>query len=96
MFNFISKMLIKKKEIKVHTVEILDMPIGFALKAETNRKLKNFEQSIEYINKAIDLEQNNDMYWVTKALIYKDTKNYKEALLYIDNAINLNNSVLMT
>ena len=96
MLNFIFKKFSKEKKVKVHTVEIPDVPVGYALQAETNRKLKNFEQAMDYINKAIDIEQNNDMYWITKALIYRDIKNYGKAIETINKAIEINDSVQIT
>ena len=96
MLNFIRKIFSKKETTKVHVIEIPELPVGYALKAETNRKLKKFDIALDNINKAIDIEPNNGMYWITKALIYRDIKDYNKALESINKAIDINPSVQST
>lgn len=64
-----------------------------ALEAETKRRLGHFDDALCLINQAIEAEKNNDMYYVTKSLIFYDKKQYTQALQEIKKAIKINNKV---
>lgn len=70
--------------------------IFYALDGETERRLGKFESSIANMTKAIELEPQNDMFYITRALSYKSLENYTAALNDINKAIELNNKVEQT
>lgn len=69
-----------------------DISVCYALNAETYRKLGKYRQALKDISKAIKCDPENDMYYYTQALIYKDLKNKKAFECSIKRAIFLNPS----
>lgn len=91
MFKFFLKIF--NKNNNYNNFVINNKAVITALEAETQRRLKNFEQALILINEAIEQEPKNDMYYVTKSLIFFDTNQYKSALNEINKAIKINNKV---
>lgn len=93
MYNFIKKYLSKKKT-ENNSIEECGVPaIIYALEAETEKNLCNYKNALSLITKAIEKEPNNDMYYITQALIFKAMKNYYLAIESVNKAIELNGSV---
>jgi len=71
-------------------------PSEFALEAELERKAGNCEVALAAINKALKSEKDNDMFYITRALIYKAQNDFKSALADIEKALRLNPNVEKT
>lgn len=96
MMNLIKKLLNIKSYDAVNTCGIKEedkTAIFYALDGETERKTGEFEKSVQSMSKAIELEPDNDMFYITRALSYKELKNYQAALKDVEKAIELNNKV---
>lgn len=91
MLKFIQKIF--NKNFKYNNFIINNNAVIIALEAETKRRLKCFDEALSLINKAIEIESNNDMYYVTKSLIFYDTNKFDESLKEINKAIKINNKV---
>ena len=94
MFKFIQNLFNKSVEQPSSKKEKL--AIQYALEAETERKLGNLEVALSCIKTAIEKEGNNDMFYITQALIYKDKNDFDSALISINKALELNDKVQMT
>lgn len=94
MFKFIQNLF--NKSLEQSTAQKEKLSIQYALEAETERKLGNLDVALSCIEKAIDKEANNDMFYITQALIYKDKNDFDRALISINKAIELNDKVIMT
>ncbi len=82
------------KNKKYENFVINNQAVIIALDAETNRRKGNLKDAMDLINRAIQLEPDNDMYYVTKSLIFFDSGEIKDALSEINKALKLNNKVL--
>ena len=82
------------KNKKYENFVINNQAVIIALDAETNRRKSNLKDAMDLINRAIQLEPDNDMYYVTKSLIFFDSGEIKDALSEINKALKLNNKVL--
>lgn len=81
------------KNRKYNSFVINNNAVIIALEAETKRRLGNLDEALKLINQAIEAEKNNDMYYVTKSLIFYDKKQFTQALREIKKAIKINNKV---
>lgn len=81
------------KNRKYNSFVINNKAVIIALEAETKRRLGNLDEALKLINQALDAEKNNDMYYVTKSLIFYDKKQYTQALQEIKKAIKINKKV---
>ncbi len=95
MWDFFKNIFQKEKMVSlVSNNEIGNKTaIFYALDGETDRQSGNFKQAIENMTKAIELEPDNDMYYVTRALAYKALGDKQSALDDINKALELNNQV---
>jgi tetratricopeptide (TPR) repeat protein len=57
--------------------------------AQTYLKLKEFENAIDAIDKAIALDQSNSLYWQIRGTILMQNGRHKVAITSIENAIKL-------
>jgi len=57
--------------------------------AERMIKYKRFDEALELINKANDINPNAKLYWNTKGVALGELKRYEEALEAFDKALNL-------
>ncbi len=98
MLNFLKKIFNKEKETEQETGNKPEekAAIFYALDGETERKIGNFQKAVDNMDKAIELEPDNDMYYVTRALAYKSLGNKQYALRDIEKALELNNLVEST
>ncbi|MBE7704887.1 MAG: tetratricopeptide repeat protein [Cyanobacteria bacterium SIG29] len=93
MLKFFSK-LINKKENKKETDKKV-LPISDALEAETLRRLGDYKNALVHIEKAINGEPNNDMFYATKAQILIKMNDSHNATKAINKAIELNPNIIM-
>lgn len=82
-----------RKKDKYDNFVINNKAVIIALEAETKRRLGDFNTAAELINTAIQMENDNDMYYATKSLIFFDEEKYNAALEEINKAIKINNKV---
>lgn len=96
MFNFWNKFFnTNKKCMEINDIADLSgkSAIFYALEGEVARKTNNFKEAIEYLSKAIEMERNNDMFYISRSLAYKSLRNYQAALEDINKALELNNNI---
>ena len=70
--------------------------IFYALDGEIALKTGDYLKAVENMTKAIELEDNNDMFYYTRALAYKALKDYKSALVDINQALKINGNINQT
>ena len=59
--------------------------------ARTYEEAENYEEVVNYYNKAIEIDSGNSEYYVNIAEIYKKLENYEEAVNYYNKAIEILN-----
>lgn len=97
MFNFIKNIFKGQSEQNiVDKNQDTSLSICLALQAHTLYKLGDSSKAIIDIQKAIEMDPNNDMYYVTSALINVDLGLYERALFDIDKALEINGKVIQT
>ncbi len=68
-------------------------PIHYALEGEVERKLGNYNKSLRYFNMAINKDPQNDMYYISRAISYKELRKYQEALNDVNKALEINPNI---
>ncbi len=81
--NFLKNIFNKKQKSAVE----------YALDCEVERRKGNLKTALESINKAIELEKNNDMFYASRSNVKKSLNDKQGALEDINKAIELQDSV---
>ena len=78
----------------VHEDPLLDK--GWLAITEFYLRKEDYKKALKYINKAINIDGENPMYWQRSAQIYTALKNYDEADFAFKQSVNLGNYELQT
>lgn len=84
MFNLLDKFFNKKYKADA---------VCYALEGDVQSNLGQYKEAISYFNKAIAIEPDNDMYFMSRAAAKYRNKKYSEALKDIEKAIDLNENI---
>lgn len=81
----------RNKNVKQKDPEQLKIEVEYLfVEAEKLYLLKNYSQSIELLNKCLEMQPNNDVIYFKKAEISNETEQYDQAAEQIEKAIALN------
>lgn len=83
MISFFKNIFINKNKDSIY----------YALDGEVERKLGNYKKSIKLFDIAINIDGSNDMYYISRAIAYKELRKYKEALNDVNKALEINPNI---